>query len=81
MPVRVAVIPPLVRGELPGETPRIQDVSAVVSPRPEAMARSAAWSRAKKGAGSAESVDGDRGAEELVLAMAEEKSAIFFSPR
>jgi len=30
-PVRVAVIPPLVTGEDPGATPKIQEVSAVVS--------------------------------------------------
>ena len=61
--MRVAVIPPLVRGELPGETPRIQDVSAVVSPRPEEMARSAASNRAKNGAGSVGSVESADGAE------------------
>jgi len=37
-PVRVAVIPPLVTGEDPGATPRIQAVSAVVSPNPAARA-------------------------------------------
>ena len=57
-PVRVAVIPPRVTGELPGRTPRIQAVSAVVSPNPEVIARSAASRRARNGAGSAESADG-----------------------
>ena len=39
--MRVAVIPPLVTGEDPGVTPKIQQVSAVVSPSPDATAFSA----------------------------------------
>ena len=42
----MAVIPPLVTGEEPGATPRIQEVSAVVSPSPDARAFSAASRRA-----------------------------------
>jgi hypothetical protein len=45
----VVVIPPRVTGELPGSTPRIQAVYVVVRPGPEAMAVSAASSRARRG--------------------------------
>ena len=81
--MRVAVIPPLVTGEDPGVTPNTQETSAVESPSPDATALSAASRRAKKGAGSAESVDGADGAlfvGEARVVMAEEKSAIFLAP-
>ena len=81
--MRVAVIPPLVTGEDPGATPRIQEVSAVVSPRPDATAFSAASRRARKGAASvasAESADRASAFFQEGLTRAVEKSAIFFSP-
>jgi hypothetical protein len=64
-------------------TPKIQAVSAVESPSPDATALSAASKRARKGAGSAESVDAADGAFFVCgvrVLMAAEKSAIFFSP-
>jgi len=81
--VRVAVIPPLVTGEDPGVTPKIQETSAVVRPNPDATALSAASRRARKGVGSAESGDGADGAlfvGKARVVMAEEKSAIFLAP-
>ena len=81
--MRVAVIPPLLTGEDPGETPKIQVVSAVESPSPDATALSAASRRARKGVGSAESADGADGAlfvGKARVVMTEEKSAIFLAP-
>jgi hypothetical protein len=64
-------------------TPKIQETSAVESPSPDATALSAASRRARKGVGSAESVDATDGAFFVCgvrVVMAAEKSAIFFSP-
>lgn len=75
------MMPPRVRGELPGMTPRIHVASAVVRPRPEETAFSAAFSRERKGEESAESADSVFLVPLEVLGlMAEEKSMIFFSP-
>jgi hypothetical protein len=81
--VRVAVIPPLVTGEDPGETPNTQETSAVVNPSPDVTALSAASRRARKGVGSAESVDGADGVffvGEARVVMEAEKSVIFARP-
>lgn len=82
--VRVAVMPPLVTGELPGITPSTQATSLVERPRPEAMALFAAFNRFRK-TEEAESEDCEGGFLVSVggvrrLSKATEKSATFLSP-
>jgi len=85
-PVLTAVMPPRVTGELPGRTPRIHATSAVLSPNPDRIARSAASRRARNGPGSAESGDAVDDAAEAVGGVARRcrppaRSAMRTSPR